>query len=76
MIKKLVSKVLAVGTLVVAGLFVTATPAHAQSFDYTGYASTLSTGATAVASAATLMAGILAGVIVWKKIVKYFNKAG
>lgn len=71
-----VKAVVLTGLAVVGALFFTAPAAKAQSFDYTSYATTLTTGAGAVATAATLLAGIMAGVIVWKKIAKYFNKAG
>jgi len=53
------------------------TAAHAQStFDYTTFSGTLTSGLGVVISVASGIAAIMAGVIVWKKVAKYFNKAG
>jgi len=71
-----VGKVGVAAGVAVVGLFVMPSTAHAQSFDYTVFSGSLTTGATAVAAAAGLLAGISAGVVVWLKIRKYFVKAG
>jgi hypothetical protein len=51
--------------------------ARAQStFDYTTFSTTLTGGLSTVIAVATGIAAIMAGVLVWKKVAKYFNKAG
>lgn len=64
--------------LVGGGLALIGSRAHAQSadFDYTTFSGTLTTGLTAVGVVATGIAGIMAGVLVWRKIARYFNKGG
>lgn len=64
--------------LLVFGVLLAAAPfAHADTtFDYTAYQTTLTAGAAAVAAIAGSLAAVAAGVLVWKKIQKYFAKSG
>ena len=61
------------------GLFLTvaqvasATPA---TFDSTTFETTLTDGVAAAAGVAAAIAALYAGVLAWKKVAKYFNKAG
>ena len=52
--------------------FADGTPA----FDYTSFSSVLTAGVLVVGSVAAAIAAVKAGVVVWKKIVGYFSKAG
>jgi hypothetical protein len=45
-------------------------------FDYTGYVTTLTSGAGAVATVAGLLAAVLVGVVVFRALIKYFKKGG
>jgi hypothetical protein len=52
-------------------------PAFAEGgFDASGFTTTLTTGVTTAGAVATAIGGLLAGVLVWRKVAKYFNKAG
>jgi ABC-type polysaccharide transport system permease subunit len=62
--------------LAIGGASAVAARADGAAFDYTTYVSTMTTGATAVGTAAGLFAAIAAGVLVWRKIMKYSNKGG
>lgn len=48
----------------------------APSFDSSAFESTLTTGVGSAATIAGTMAAVAAGVMAWRKIAKYFNKAG
>lgn len=60
------------------GLVAMLTPAHAagESFDSTVFTGTLSAGLSTVGTLAAGIAAICASVMVWKKVAKYFSKAG
>ena len=45
-------------------------------FDYTAYSTVLTAGLVVVGTIASAIAAIKAGVMVWGKIAKYFQKAG
>ncbi len=50
--------------------------ADTAAFDYTTYNTALTGGLVIVGSTAGAIAAIAAGVMVWRKIAKYFQKAG
>jgi hypothetical protein len=70
---KQTKKTLAVLAAASAATVVNATPA---TFDASSFTGTLETGVGTAASVAGLIAAVSAGVMVWKKVSKYFNKAG
>ncbi len=50
--------------------------ADGAAFDYTTYSTILTGGLAVVGSVAAGIAAIKGGVMVWKKIASYFNRAG
>ena len=48
----------------------------APAFDSSAFETTLTTGVGSAATIAGTMAAVAAGVMAWRKIAKYFNKAG
>lgn len=67
--QKLTALLLSVGLIGTAS----ATPA---AFDSSAFEGTLTTGVGSAATIAGTMAAVAAGVMAWRKIAKYFNKAG
>ena len=59
-----------------AGLFLTNIASAQAAFDYTTYDTTLTGGLAVIGATAGGIAAISAGVMVWRKIRSYFNRAG
>jgi hypothetical protein len=68
-------KILLTGTAALA-LVSSSRATDASNFDYTTFSGALVGGLVVVGSVAAGIAAIKGGVMVWKKIAKYFNQAG